>query len=458
MQKRSTFVCFVDAKKAFDRVQRDCLWYKLMSLEIDGNILKATQFLYHDLRCAVKINNLQTSFFDVNIGVKQGCKVSPTLFSLYVNDLADKIKSLNCGIDVDGYQLSILLYADDIALLSPCEESLQTMLNAVNEWCANWKVTLNQEKTKIVQFRPCRIEQCVFNFNCGDMNLAYAQSYKYLVFWFQENLYMKFATSELAKSASRALSALYTKYLHLGGMSYNTWKKLYESLVEPVLLYASGIWGMSDFGKIKMVQNKSWRYFLGLGKNAANIASQGGMGWSSCFVKQRIEVCRLYCKLKKTDDGRFFNKIFLWSSNNGKCWERRVKNYFSELGMWLLLENCNHSSTKYIVKRIRQKIIWKDEDKWKSELFNDRNNINGNKLRTYRIFKGKLETEHYVSAAMSRSHRSILAKFRSGSLSLLIETVRHAKVPLQNRICQLCNSNQIEDEMHFLLNCDFYGD
>ena len=134
-----------------------------------------------------------------------------------------------------------------------------------------------------------------------------------------------------------------------------------------------------------------------------------------------------------------------------------VENYFSELGTWHLLENCNHS-TKYIVKRIRQKLISEDEDKWKSELFNDRNNINGNKLRTYRIVKGKLEAEHYVSAAMSRSHRSILTKFRSGSLPLLIETGRYAKVPLQNRICQLRNSNQIEDEMHFLLNCDFYGD
>ena len=168
----------------------------------------------------------------------------------------------------------------------------------------------NQEITLIVHFRPCKTEQSVFNLNCGDMSLSYAQPYKYLGPWFQENLDMKFATSELAKSASRALSALYTKYLHLGGMSYNTWKKLYETLVEPVLLYSSGVWGMSDFGKIKTVQNKACRYFLGLGRNAANIVSQGDMGWSSCFVKQRIEVCRLFCKLKKTDDGRFLNKIF----------------------------------------------------------------------------------------------------------------------------------------------------
>ena len=225
MQKRSTFVCFVDAKKAFDRVQRDCLWFKLISIGIEGKMLKAIQSLYHDLKCAVKVNNMQTSYFDVDIGVKQGCKVSPTLFSLYVNDLADKIRTLNCGIDVDGYQLSILLYADDIALLSPCEESLQIMLNALNEWCDNWRVTLNQEKTKIVHFRPCGIDQCDFSFSCGDVKLSYAQSYKYLGLWFHENLDMKFATSELAKSASRALSALYTKYLYLGGMNYKTWKK-----------------------------------------------------------------------------------------------------------------------------------------------------------------------------------------------------------------------------------------
>ena len=48
-------------------------------------MLKAIQSLYHDLKCAVKVNDLQTSFFDVNIGVKQGFKVLPTLFSLFMS-------------------------------------------------------------------------------------------------------------------------------------------------------------------------------------------------------------------------------------------------------------------------------------------------------------------------------------------------------------------------------------
>ena len=66
-------------------------------------MLKATQSLYHDLKCAVKDNNLKTSLFAVDIDVKQDCKVSPTLCPLYVNDLAENSRALNCGIDVDGY-------------------------------------------------------------------------------------------------------------------------------------------------------------------------------------------------------------------------------------------------------------------------------------------------------------------------------------------------------------------
>ena len=71
-QKQSTYVCFVDAKKAFDTVQRDCLWYKLTSLGITGKILKAVQSLYAEVQCVVKVNDYLTPFIYVTQGVKQG--------------------------------------------------------------------------------------------------------------------------------------------------------------------------------------------------------------------------------------------------------------------------------------------------------------------------------------------------------------------------------------------------
>jgi hypothetical protein len=61
---------------------------------------------------------------------------------------------------------------------------------------------------------------------------------------------------------------------------------------------------------------------------------------------------------------------------------------------------------------------------------------------------------------LNRSNRRVLANFRSGSLPLAIETGRYAKpkVPLNERICTYCNKNCVEDEMHFLMECEFYSD
>ena len=64
--------------------------------------------------------------------MKQGDNLSPTLFAIFINDLASEIKESNIGIDlnIEGgpnieYVLSILLYADDIVCLAENEEDLQ---------------------------------------------------------------------------------------------------------------------------------------------------------------------------------------------------------------------------------------------------------------------------------------------------------------------------------------------
>ena len=61
---------------------------------------------------------------------------------------------------------------------------------------------------------------------------------------------------------------------------------------------------------------------------------------------------------------------------------------------------------------------------------------------------------------MPRSHRSILSKFRCGTLPLEIELGRYSrpKTPLNERLCTHCNDNAVEDELHFLVNCDYYSD
>ena len=121
-----------------------------------------------------------------------------------------------------------------------------------------------------------------------------------------EHLTFNKNAKELAKAASRALGSLITKVNIAGGMTYKVYNKLYTSMIEPILMYGSGVWGTRTFSVISSVQNRACKYFLSVGKHTSNVSSRGDMGWTSCYTKQRINVCRLLCRtlrnVRKTID------------------------------------------------------------------------------------------------------------------------------------------------------------
>ena len=90
---------------------------------------------------------------------------------------------------------------------------------------------------------------------------------------------------------------------------------------------------------------------------------------------------------------------------------------------------------------------------WRKCLFDDSANVtNGNKLRTYRTFKTSYCLENYLlSSNNSRKEISTFAKIRISCHKLHIEEGRYRKIPLQEKICQLCNV-EVEDEKHFVLS------
>ena len=82
--------------------------------------------LYSNPRSRVILQNHSTEYFDCPVGVKQGDCLSPTLFSIYINDLAQEIKHSGIGIsleiedfvgNVSEMIVNILLYANDIILM-----------------------------------------------------------------------------------------------------------------------------------------------------------------------------------------------------------------------------------------------------------------------------------------------------------------------------------------------------
>ena len=100
---------------------------------------------------------------------------------------------------------------------------------------------------------------------------------------------------------------------------------------------------------------------------------------------------------------------------------------------------------------------------WLSDVnrINGRNGQGRNKLRLYRKFKQEFCTESYCYKVINRNYRGALAKFRSGTAPIRIEIGRYINVPIENRICNYCESigvNIVEDERHVLLECPLYND
>ena len=121
----------VDFSKAFDTVWRDALFYKLLKLGIRGPFAEMLKNMYSKSSVQIKLREGLTAHFHDNIGVKQGCVLSPTLFKIFISDI-NKIFNKSCSpVKLYDERISCLMFADDAVLLSETPEGLQHALGKV---------------------------------------------------------------------------------------------------------------------------------------------------------------------------------------------------------------------------------------------------------------------------------------------------------------------------------------
>jgi hypothetical protein len=155
---KNLFGCFVDFSKAFDTLRRASLWQNLLENCIDGKCFRIIRNMYSTIKSCITQGNAFSGFFACEVGVRPGQKISPFLFSLYLNDLEfclkdNNVQSLNlidnfCMENITTYlRISILLYADDVLLILESNS-----LNAFSLYYKQWKLKVNTNITKIRVF------------------------------------------------------------------------------------------------------------------------------------------------------------------------------------------------------------------------------------------------------------------------------------------------------------------
>ena len=141
---------FIDFKAAFDTIWREELWKMLESIGIHSKILNTIKSMYNNSECALTIDGNLTSWFKVNVGVSQGCLLSPTLFNIFLEFVLDELKSLDESFVLKN-DLSIdIRYDDDSTLLSAIFEKLKLSTAELEAACLKWGMKINVGKCKVI--------------------------------------------------------------------------------------------------------------------------------------------------------------------------------------------------------------------------------------------------------------------------------------------------------------------
>lgn len=154
----STFCVFLDASKAFDRVEYCALFRKLLSRNLPGVVLRLLRNIYTGQLVHVLWNGVYSNWFNISNGVKQGGIISPILFCIYIDELLCRLQKEGIGCHIGSLFLAALAYADDIVLLAPTASAMRRLLAVCDDFASSYNVVFNASKSKCIYFSARRLK------------------------------------------------------------------------------------------------------------------------------------------------------------------------------------------------------------------------------------------------------------------------------------------------------------
>ena len=198
----------------------------------------------------MKVNGTAGSPAIQQMGVRQGCPLSPTLFGIFFDGLHDHLQqhAPTAGLQLgSGRWLSSLVYADDVVLLSWSSQGLQLLIDGMHAFCVSMGLTISPTKTEVVVFHGGAPSA----WHVGGQPLPVSGSFKYLGLIFHETGSMSPALTRLTQNGHGARACLSAKYKKLHcDKSFLMIRRLFDAVVKPTVSYGCEVWGTMCTGSM----------------------------------------------------------------------------------------------------------------------------------------------------------------------------------------------------------------
>ena len=288
--------------------------------------------------------------------------------------------------------------------------------------------------------------------------LEQVKSYTYLGIEICANGSFRSAEQCMTDKAKKALFKL-KSLLYGSSVKPSTCIKLFDQLIKPIALYGSEIWGVGEFklnnitSFMKTLEkfaaekvNLSFSKFaLGVHQKAQNSAVRGELGRTPLGIDIITNILMYYMHMTYSSTNTLLHEALDLSKTCGqKSWANKTELLVK------YLQNNNYFTSLGQRKEVKQAIIKKYKEHWKTNILTER------KMRTYITFKTRFQYENYLHL-LTGDFQKYFTRFRISAHNLAIERGRYNRppIPCELRICPNCSSG-IQDENHFLLECNEY--
>ena len=453
------YVAYIDFRKAFDTVKPTLLWTILIRTGIEGKMLRILRSMYRTVQTCVRSAAGSTDYFSCLQGLKQGCLASPTLFSLFINELAfEIIQKGQHGVQFlpNDIEIFLLLFADDIALLSSTVIGLQNQLHSLHSAAYKLSLEVNLGKSKVMVFRKGGYLSAKEKWFYGTDQLEIVNSYRYLGLIFSTRLSFRIATcgEHLIKAKRGTIEILQT----LRRLSCSTPKlffKLFDSQIVPSLLYGAELWGFEEYVSIERVHIQACKLLLNVPTFTPNDMVLGELGRYPLYINSAIKVIKFWFRLLKQDNSRYSKKAYIMLHNAQQkdpgCsnWVSKVKYLLCSNGFGFVWMHGGVGDEKQFIISFRERLKNCFCQKWFSHL------ATSERFALYNSFKDLFQCERYLDVIHSRIYKTALTRLRCGVSRFNAHRMRFT-TSYNERSCPFC-ANIVEDEHHILYVCPKYS-
>ena len=451
------YVAFIDFRKAFDYVNRNHLWFVLRKKGIKGKMYNAIKSMYAMVKARVRVDNEVTESFVCPSGLKQGENCSPILFCLLINELADDImQNGKHGIALPPHfaQILIMLFADDVVLLSDTVIGLQRQLNVLHDSAKKLSLTVNREKSKIIVFRNGGHIASIEKWFYEGKQLEIVNAYKYLGVTFSTGLTFSYSLAEMADKAKKGVSGILRFLWSLGENSPKLFFKLFDCQIQPMLTYGSEVWGLkADHTVIERVHLFAIKRLLNVSIKTPNTLIYCETGRYPLYIQTHTKCLKYWLTLLRMPETRIPKMTYLMLLDlhykDKRNWATDVCYTLYRYGFGYVWENQGVEDVNGFLVAFRQRLF----DCHLQHL--DSITHSKERFTMYSTFRQLNDLPQYLFTVKNPTLRKNITRIRLGVSMLKPHQLRYTTTN-ENKDCPFCKTVQ-ENEIHFILTCPEYN-